>query len=156
MHTLIYNAQRIGSSNYYIKLTSDIDASFLIVKQIPADKLETFLQHHNSQIIASYLHGFVLSRIKAYQAKSPTAFARRIKQLQNLAHYLGRKHQNAPAIYTLAIKWENLLINSLPATENLSHAKVRACIASSYTKMAAYSAANPLSIHTHQFNNLHK
>ena len=156
MHTLIYNAQRTGSTNYYIKLTSDVDSNFLIVKQVAADKLEAFLHYHNSQIIASYLHGFVLSRIKAYQVKSPTAFATRIKELQNLAHYLGRKNQNAPAIYSLAIKWESLLVNSLPATENVSHAKVRACIASSYAKMAAYAAAKPLSIHVHKLLNLTK
>jgi hypothetical protein len=139
-----------------VKLASEVIKDFSLLKKIESRNLETFLQFHNSQIIGKYLLGFVQCRIKAYQTKSPSAFAPRIKQLTNLAYYLGRKNQNPQAIYSLAIKWEALLINSLPSAENISHAKVKACISSSRKNMQAYAAQKPYSIHTHQLQHINR
>ena len=137
MNILIYNKQQIGASFYLVKLTSDIHKNYNKLIRVKTEDLERTLHQHNVAIMQAYLLGFIQNRLIAYTKKHAYCQTR-IKQLTILLNYLQKSEKNPLRFYSIVLKWETLLINSLPFQQDISHQKVNAIIQNCHKQISKY------------------
>ena len=85
----------------------------------------------------AYLLGFIRNRLIAYTKKQAYCQTR-IKQLTILLNYLQKSEKNPLRFYSIVLKWETLLVNSLPFQKDISHQKVNAIIQNCHKQISKY------------------
>lgn len=144
MNTLIYNTQQTGATYTIVKVASEIDTSFHKFVRVKISDLDNFLHIQNIKIIRNYLQGFIKRRLIAYNKKHVYCQTR-IKQLNILLSYLQKTENNHYRFYSIVIKWEDLLLNSLPYVEDISHEKIKSIIENCNKQIQKYDKARTFS-----------
>lgn len=127
MNTLISNRYPVGPAHSMMLFKSELVGLNTVCK-VKNTEIDKFLHEQNIHVIRTYLNGYLFSRITAYEKKG-YYYSERVQKLKNLLHHVTSFRVTSPVkFYLFILKWESLLLNSLPVKENKSHEKIQAII----------------------------
>ena len=127
MNTLVFNTHQIGASHLLVLTKSDL-MDYEKTEKVRRDLIDHHLHKEAVVVLKTYLIGFLTSRCKAYEAKG-YYYSTRTEKLMNLLQHVTTYNPRDPfKFYQFILKWKDLLLNSLPKKEDISHQKVKALL----------------------------